>query len=87
MTLEKTLLAVLAPICPASLPPATVILKINNSGACEARADLANTTEALKRLVKNNWAAIDVDYDGTERWLATPEGKGRWIMDGRTAIG
>jgi len=87
MTLEKTLLAALAPICPASLPPATVMQKINDSGACAERAELANTTAAVARLVKQGWCAIDVEYDGAERWRATPEGKVRWVMDGRPAIG
>lgn len=87
MTIGKAILAALAPSCPASIPPQTVLNKLNSSGELAEKITLSAATEAMSRLVKNGWCAIDVDYDGNERWLATPEGKARWILDGRPLLG
>ena len=88
MTLDKAILAIIAPRYPGTQPLKTIRKLVNDSAALDDTVGEEETLGTLNRLAKRNLAAVQVDeLDGEARWGSTAAGKERWILDGQYRLG
>lgn len=87
MTIDRAALAFIAARFPALYTDSALTLRLAAAGATDTPITQEAVSAALRRLHREGYAELNVDYDGAAAWGATLAGKRRWLLDGGPHVG